>query len=59
MAQKLTICVISMVTKITAMEYENKFVGLSSVMGNDLIRLRYELKYGWKLALMPNDVWYN
>ena len=48
-----------MVTKITAMEYENKFVGLSSVMSNDLITLRYELKYGWKLALMQNDVWYN
>lgn len=47
-----------MVTKITAMEYENKFVGLSSVMSNDLITLRYELKYGWKLAIMPNDVWY-
>ena len=41
------------------MEYENKFVGLSSVMSNDLKILRYELKYGWKLALMSNDVWYN
>ena len=59
MAQKLTICVISMVTKFLAMEYDNKFVGLSSVMSNDLKILRYELEYGWKLALMPNDVWYN
>ena len=48
-----------MVTKITAMEYEKKIVGLSSVMSNDLITLMYELKYGWKLALMQNDVWYN
>ena len=46
LAQKLIICVISMVTKITAMECENKFVGLSSVMSNDLRTLRYELKYG-------------
>lgn len=37
------------------MEYENKFVGLSSVTSNDLKILRYELEYGWKLALMPND----
>ena len=59
MAQKLTICVISMVTKFLAMEYDNKFVGLSSVMSNDLKILRYELGYGWKLALMQNDVWYN
>ena len=48
-----------MVTKFLAMEYENKFVGLSSAMSNDLITLRYELKYGWKLAIMQNDVWYN
>lgn len=41
------------------MEYENKFVGLSSVTSHDLEKLRYELEYGWKLALMPNDVWYN
>lgn len=41
------------------MEYENKFVGLSSVMSHDLEILRYELEYGWKLALIPNDVWYN
>lgn len=41
------------------MEYENKFVGLSSVTSHDLEILRYELEYGWKLALMPNDVWYN
>lgn len=41
------------------MEYEYKFVDLSSVMSNDLITLRYKLKYGWKLAIMPNDVWYN
>ena len=41
------------------MEYENKFVGLSSVTSIDLKTLRYELEYGWKLALMPNDVWYN
>lgn len=39
------------------MEYENKFVGLSSVMSHDLEILRYELEYGWKLALIPNDVW--
>lgn len=32
------------------MEYENKFVGLSSVMSHDLEILRYELEYGWKLA---------
>lgn len=37
------------------MEYENKFVGLSSVTSHDLEILRYELEYGWKLALMPND----
>ncbi len=38
------------------MEYENKFVGLSSVMSHDLEILRYELEYGWKLALQaePN-----
>lgn len=36
------------------MEYENKFVGLSSVMSHDLEILRYELEYGWKLALIPN-----
>lgn len=36
------------------MEYENKFVGLSSVTSHDLEILRYELEYGWKLALMPN-----
>lgn len=41
------------------MEYENKFVGLSFVISNDLRTLRYELKYVWKLALMPNDVLYN
>lgn len=41
------------------MEYENKFVGLSSVMSHDLEILRYELEYRWKLALIPNDVWYN
>lgn len=41
------------------MEYENKFVGLSSVMSHDLEILRYELEYGWKWALIPNDVWYN
>ena len=41
------------------MEYENKFVGLSSVMSNDLKILRYELQYGWKSALLQNDVWYN
>lgn len=35
------------------MEYENKFVGLSSVMSHDLEILRYELEYGWKLALIP------
>lgn len=40
------------------MEYENKFVGLSSVMSHDLEILRYELEYGWKLALIPNDVWW-
>ena len=48
-----------MATKITAIECENKFIGLSYVMSNDLRTLRYELKYGWKLAIMPNDVWYN
>ncbi|WP_419072713.1 hypothetical protein [Phocaeicola coprocola] len=41
------------------MEYENKFVGLSSVMSHDLEILRYELEYVWNLAFMPNDVWYN
>lgn len=39
------------------MEYGNKFVGLSSVTSHDLEILRYELEYGWKLAIMPNDVW--
>jgi hypothetical protein len=41
------------------MEYENNFVGLSSVTSHALEILRYELEYGWTLALMPNDVWYN
>lgn len=38
------------------MEYENKFVGISSVTSHDLEILRYELEYRWKLALKPNDV---
>lgn len=33
------------------MEYENKFVGLSSVKSHDLKILRYELEYGWKWLL--------
>lgn len=41
------------------MEYENKFVGLSSVTSHDLEILMHELEYVWKLVLMPNDVWYN
>lgn len=41
------------------MEYENNFVDLSSVMSHALEILRYELEYGWTLALMPNGVWYN
>lgn len=37
------------------MEYENKFVSLSSATSNDLKILRYELEYGWKLALMMDN----
>lgn len=52
-------CITSMVTKWLGYGVRNKFVGLSSVTSHDLEILRYELEYGWKLALMPNDVWYN
>ena len=40
------------------MEYENKFVGLSSVTSNDLKLLRYELEYGDYIQYQLNRKYY-